>query len=269
MAPPTGKYASKLVGVNVLILGGTSGIGFAVAQAAVEYGANVVVSSSQQRNVDITLARLREEYPNSSTSQIRGYTCDLSDTQNLEKNLNSLLQKASNGGKINHIVYTATDPVKMMPVSELDVESLNKSGVFRLTAPVILAKLLPRYVDLSASNSYTLTGGKSTYKPPPGGTLISIWGSAVEGLAKGLAVELKPLRVNLVAPGPVKTKLVEKFADDNMGGNVEALLNALKVETLGGFVAEASDIAEAYIYLMKDRFATGTVIHNNSGVFLI
>ncbi|RFU82155.1 dehyrdogenase reductase domain-containing [Trichoderma arundinaceum] len=269
MAPLTGRYVSKLVGTNVLILGGTSGIGFAVAQAVVEYGANVVVSSSQQRNIDTTLARLREEYPNSSTDQIRGYTCDLSDAENLEKNIDSLLQKAANGGKINHIVYTATDPVKVTPTSEFTVESLNKSGLFRLTAPVILAKLLPRYVDLSVTNSFTLTGGKSTYKPPPGGTNISIWGSAVEGLAKGLALELKPLRVNLVAPGPVKTRLLETFADDNMGGNVDALYDALKNDTLGGFVAEPSDVAEAYIYLMKDRFATGTVIHNNGGVFLI
>ena len=65
MAP---KYISKLQGKRVLVLGGTSGIGFCVAEAAVEHGATVIISSSRQAKIDNTIQRLTSSYPEAKVS---------------------------------------------------------------------------------------------------------------------------------------------------------------------------------------------------------
>lgn len=262
MSAPTGKYLSKLANKRVLVLGGTSGIGFCVAEAALEHGAEVIVSNSNQPRLDAALARLRTAYPD---AKIRGYTCDLSDAANVEANVDSLLSRAAaDGTKIHHVAFTAGDSLPDLSLANATVASINAALAVRFAGAVSLAKLLPRYMDLDPANSLTLTGGTNTDKPSPGWSVLAGVGGAVEALSRGLAVDLKPVRVNLVSPGAVKTELFERV-DTEMGGQLEA---AYKAQTTTGEIGRPGDVAEAYIYLMKDRFASGAIVNTNGGRLL-
>jgi NAD(P)-dependent dehydrogenase (short-subunit alcohol dehydrogenase family) len=81
---------------------------------------------------------------------------------------------------------------------------------------------------------------------------------------RGLAVDLKPLRVNFVAVGAVHTEMLDR-AVRSQGG----LLKTLESETTVGRLGRPEDVAEAYIYVMKDHFITGSTIGTNGGFLLV
>jgi NAD(P)-dependent dehydrogenase (short-subunit alcohol dehydrogenase family) len=258
---PISKFLHKLAGQRVLILGGTSGMGFAVAEGAVELGATVIVSSSSSDKVARAVDRLRSSYPDAS-SRISGYPCDLANAESLESNLETLFNGATSNGthKLDHIVYTAGNPVG---VGSKDITPvlIAQAQAIKVAAPLVIAnKFIPRFMRLSPDSSFTLTGGVMNFKPLPGWTLPAITGGAMSGAVVGLAVDLKPLRVNGVVPGAIETEL--------MGSISEERKDAFRSKTLVGTLGTPEDAAEAYLYLMKDRFITGSLIHTNGGVLL-
>jgi NAD(P)-dependent dehydrogenase (short-subunit alcohol dehydrogenase family) len=259
------KYLNKLQAKRVIVLGGTSGIGFAVAEAAVEYGAIVYISSSTTQKLERCLERLRTAYPDAS-ERIGGYTCDLSKKDELEASLEGLLRKVTNSGtnKLDHIVFTAGDNI-FGTVSEIS-QTWEPDDVYRLMtvramAPAMLAKLLPKYAHISPESSFTLTSGSGMTKPPPGFSLQLLGLGGLEAFVRGLALDLKPLRVNLIAPGIIDTELLA-----NLPAEITELFRG---KTTMGTIGQPEDTAEAYLYVMKDRFITGSVIHTNGGTFLM
>ena len=88
--------------------------------------------------------------------------------------------------------------------------------------------------------------------------------SAVLGLSKALALDLKPIRVNVVAVGAVDTEVWSNVQPEQK----ESMFQALVSKTTTGSIAQASDVAEAYIYCMKDSNVTGSVISSNGGALL-
>ncbi|KAJ5306986.1 hypothetical protein PENANT_c003G02008 [Penicillium antarcticum] len=267
MAPHTLKYTTKLVSKRILILGGTSGIGFCVAEAALEHGADVIISSSNAAKITATIAKLQDEYPELTSSQkVSGYPCDLANPLELEENLTRLLEQATEGGKLklDHIAFTAGDALQLPALQDVVVDAVNASGTVRFLAPLILAKILPKYMDRSPANSFTVTGGANAHRPPPGWSVMAGYATAIEGLVRGLAQDLKPLRVNIVSPGAVHTELFEGFGKD-----LDELLKGFRENSLTGTVGRPEDVAEAYIYIMKDRFITGSLVASNGGIFLV
>lgn len=94
------KY-QKLKDKHVLVIGGTSGLGFAVAEASLASGARVTVSSSNPSRVDSAVQKLKSSFPEAN---VAGHACDLS-LPTCEKDIEALFAKA---GKVDHIVYTGT-----------------------------------------------------------------------------------------------------------------------------------------------------------------
>lgn len=156
------KFTSKLLNAKVLILGGTSGMGFAVAEGSLEFGARVVISSSSASKLDNALNRLRTAYP-SSADKISGYTCDLSKPEQLEGNIKALLEKA--GGGIDHVVFTAGDRLSVQPLDTFTPEVMSKAMTVRVTAPMVLAKVVGPYLSPGPKTSISLTSGTQSYKP--------------------------------------------------------------------------------------------------------
>ena len=267
MTTPALKYTSKLAGKRVLVLGGTSGIGYGVAEAAIEHGAYVTVSSSNPEKVAAAVESLKSSYPPGTSGHTFhapvGHVCDLSQSDKVEENIDSLLKVAAGDSKINHVAFTAGDMFKALPISEITVDDIRALGTVRFIGMIMLAKHLPRYMDLDPTNSFTLTGGVVTKKPRPGYAVLAAYGGAFEALARGLSLDLKPMRVNLVAPGAVSTPLFDSIPKDKLDEIVEVYKNATAVGQMG----KIEDVAEAYIYLMKDPFVTGTVIDTNGGLF--
>lgn len=184
------KYLNKLLGQNVLVLGGTSGQGFSVAEASLEYGASVTISGSSQEKLKRALSRLCATYPTetSTMSRLKGKTCDLmqADTDVLEKNLTELLDFASDHRKspINHIVVTAGNIFTPFGLEQTRIETFQSVQQVRIIAPTILAKLLSPYTPASPSSSYTLTSGAIHHVPTPGYGMLSSIASQIPGLTR-------------------------------------------------------------------------------------
>ena len=264
-------HPNRLQDARVLVFGGTSGIGFGIANLCLSQGSTVIISGSKQPKVDDKVALLRSYYPSIPAERISGLACDLVDTANLEANLKALLEKATNGGenKLDHITWTAGDIPKLPKIDQVNVEETLVGFHLRFQGSIGLAKVLlnNEFVKKSPSSSLTLTGGVNTRKPMPGWSVLAGYGGSMEGLMRGLAVDLKPIRVNLVAPGAIKTELWDGFSTRYPGG-VESFEKMLQGTTLTDTVGEPSDTAEAYAWCMKDRFVTGSIASTNGGSLL-
>ncbi len=252
------KFTSKLHGKKALILGGTSGIGFAVAEGALEFGAHVIVSSSTSDKVDNAQKRLKEAYPDYA-DHVSGKTCDLSNPETLEANLRALLDFA--GKSINHIIHTAGDRLRITPVRDVTAEILQTTSIVRFTSCLILAKLAPEYLAAGPESSISLTGGVNSIRPGPNWTINAAYGSGKEGMVRGLAIDLKPTRVNVVSPGAIETELWGSISNEAK--------DFYRKATTTGTVGKPEDTAEAYLYCMRDSFVTGSVISTEGGRILV
>jgi NAD(P)-dependent dehydrogenase (short-subunit alcohol dehydrogenase family) len=263
------KYINKLHGKRILVLGGTSGVGLAVAEGAIEHAASVIVSGSTQEKLTRALQHLQTcTSPFVDKPEISGCTCNLIDPVMQEQNLDALLQYATNGGveKLDHVVFTAGDNIGIPKINEATIESWQALQAVRVTAPIMLAKLLPKYIQMVATSSLTLTSGNRVFKPPENWALMSAALSSIRGLNRGLAMDLQPVRVNTVFIGGIRppTAGVLGINDEQL----EKAMQAYCTKTLTHTVGTASEVAEAYLYLMKDNYATGAEVTSDGGRLL-
>jgi NAD(P)-dependent dehydrogenase (short-subunit alcohol dehydrogenase family) len=262
-------HVNRLNNARVLVFGGTSGIGFGVANMALSNSAYVTISGSTQAKVDSKIALLKSYYPSLPAEKLNGYAVDLADNANLEKNLEELFEKVTEGGtkKIDHIAFTAGDVPIYPKLSEVTVADLERRSTIRSHGAIMIAKLLlkDRYMPTSYHSSFTITGGVSTKKPIPGRSLLTGLGGQLEALARGLAVDLKPIRVNFAEPGAIDTELLRAFINSSKEVDLE---KAFKEMTLTGTLGQPSDTAEAFRWFMVDRFVTGGVASTNGGRLL-
>jgi NAD(P)-dependent dehydrogenase (short-subunit alcohol dehydrogenase family) len=87
----------------------------------------------------------------------------------------------------------------------------------------------------------------------------------MEGFTRAMAIELAPIRVNLVAPGVVRTNLWNSLSATDREQLYTSVGNSLPLKRIG----EAEDIALSFIYLMKQQFATGQVLVVDGGAVLV
>ena len=273
------RFVNKLAGARVLVLGGTSGIGFSVASAAWEHGASVIISGSKPEKVDSAVDRIRKGHPDSPYhSRIKGMPCNLASPETLEKNLTTLLnwsvtafpekesrsQSSPSGPLLDHIVFTAGDSIQTSTISDLTIDYIHKAGNVRFLGPLILAKLASSYMNHTTSSSITLTSGSQSQKPSSRWAVLVAYGCAVEGLTRSLAVELAPIRVNCVSPGAIHTELFNDIPADRLPG----VLKGMAESCVLGSVGKPEEVAEAYLYTMKDRYCTGSLISSDGGRLL-
>lgn len=260
-------HPNRLHQARVLVFGGTSGIGFGVASMALSNGAIVTISGSAQPKVDNKVQELKSFYP---SAEVSGHALDLSDITNLETNMRALFDKVTKNGelKLDHIVHCAGDALNMPKVHELTADSALAGFHVRWLAAAFIGKMLTtgKYMNTSASSSFTLTGGTNTAKPMAGWAMGASWGAASEGLARGLAVDLKPIRVNLMAPGAIDTPLFQTFVN-SVGRDKEQEIK--KSYTLLQTWGDVKDTAEAYGWFMRDHYVTGTIASSDGGRLLV
>ena len=260
------KYLNKLQGQHVLVVGGTKGIGYAVAEAAVEFGGTVVAASSKQENVHAAVEQLKKSYPDAS-DRISGQVIDIS-AADLEGHLDSVFQNITKGGqKIDHVVETAGEGMTPVNIDNATIEGLEQASRGRVAGTTILAKVARWYMNDEYTSSFTMTGGIVGFKPPKGLGLVAGIGGTKEGLSRGLAIDMAPIRVNLVSPGVIHTSLLEK----RVGGDpakLQKLLEGSASQSLLNRVGTAEDAAEIYVSAMKSHFVTGSVMHVEGGYLL-
>ncbi|KAJ5578717.1 uncharacterized protein N7459_007681 [Penicillium hispanicum] len=253
---------NRLADKNILLIGGTSGIGFAVARQSLDDGANITISSSSKEKVARAVDFLRTHNP-ARASAVRSYVADLSIRDKLESTVEDLLRFAAEPSPIDHIVFTAGNVPPLVPLEEASFEDVKAFLTVRFFGAMAVAKYAPKYVAASKASSITLTTGTQSKKP-------TLWlppaiAGAVEGLMKGLAITLSPVRVNAVSPGFVLTELTDRLSEEMKAGLAEKYTQQSLTKDIG----YPEDAAEAYLYLMKDYFATGSIVATNGGAWLV
>lgn len=256
------KYLNKLAGTRVLIIGGSSGLGYGAAEAVVECGASkVIISSSKDSRVQETIARLKKAYP-STKAEISGVACDLGDEATLESNIKTLFSKV---GELDHIVFSAGDQLAIKPLDEVDFPYIKQAGMVRFFAPLLVGKYGSKNLVKSPASSITLTAGGISEHPAPNWTVIAAYMSGLHGMTRNLALELRPIRVNLVNPGGVATELWNFLPEDRRA----AAMEEMGKKSATGVIGKVEHVAEGYLYCMRDQNVTGTVISSNGGHYLM
>lgn len=237
-----------LDGKRIVILGGTSGIGLATAEAAAQEGATVIVASSRKERVDAAVTTL--------PAGAEGYAADLTD----ESAVKALFERI---GPIDHLAFTAAEPLQLGPIADVDVSSARQFFTLRYWGAFLAAK--HGAPNIRKGGSIVFTSGIAGQRPWPGWSVASSICSAMEGLTRALAVELAPIRVNIVSPGVVKSPLWASMSEADR----EALYEQTAARLPVGHVGEVDEIAEAYIYLMRQSYGTGQVLVVDGGAVLV
>ncbi len=254
------KYTAKLSGARILIIGGSSGIGYSVAEASVESGATVIISSSQESRVKSSIEKLLETYP-SAKDRVSGHACDLS-VQSMEENIKKLFEQT---GKLDHVVFTAGDALATTPIHEATLEGIQKAGMVRFFAPLLVAKYASKYLSAGPASSLTLTTGSASQRPIAGWSVPASYGGGLHSMTRNLAVDLAPIRVNLISPGAVETPLWDHLSKEQF----EDFKTKYASKHTTGQIGRPEDVAEAYLFAMKDKNCSGSVIDSNGGFLLL
>lgn len=259
-------YSSKLLNKRVLVVGGSSGLGFAAASAALESGAHVLLASSRQSRLDSALARLRAAYPSRTGSLLPAIQVDLATDATLESEIQRLLDAATAAGahKLDHVLMTAGDSIAEMPLPDVTLARAKHAGNVRFFAPLLLAARLPTYINPGPESSLILTTGSVADHPIPNWSIVAGFAAGLHGLTRALALDLAPVRVNLVQPGFVDSEMWDGLETEAKAGLVRG---AARYPT--GRVATPVELAETYLYLMKDANATGQIVRSDSGAGLV
>lgn len=236
-----------LQGKRVAVVGGSSGIGMAVAVLSTTAGAQVTLISRSE-------PKLREAQASFATPP-DVLPLDMLD----EAAVNAAMAQL---GPIDHLVLTAVadENARRKPYATLDTVTAQQTfgkfwGYFfltRATAPY-----------LQPGGSITLVSGASALKPAKSGTaMLAAVNGAVATLGRALAVELAPIRVNVVTPGAVDTPV---WTADQRAGLVAWAEQALPVARLG----QPDDIARSIVFLMTNPYATGVNLIVDGGLLLV
>ncbi|KAJ0422362.1 hypothetical protein BJY00DRAFT_322543 [Aspergillus carlsbadensis] len=259
----------SIAGHSILIIGGSSGIGAGVANLALEQGALVSIASSNPARVANAVAKLKSAHPSLPDTHIRGFTIDLH-TPDVETDLEALLASVTAtaigetaGEKLNHIILTA-GRASMRPLPKIDHPYIQNELHLPLIIPALLAKLAPPHLNPSHTSSLTFCGGRLGTKPSRGWPMGAACSAALDGLTRALALDLAPLRVNVVHPGATETELWGSLG----GADRRNTREFFQASALLGSVAGPADVAEAFGYLMRDGNVTGASVHSSGGVLL-
>lgn len=233
-----------LDGARILVVGGASGIGFAVAKAAKAEGAVVTLASTNSGKLDLAAARLG----GAETTVL-----DIADET-------AVAGYFAQSGTFDHLVTTAGDwgKVRRGPLTEIDF--VDASALFRVRfwGAAILAKHGARC--LSPGGSITLTSGMSAFRPQKGSVMATAMAGSVAHLTYGLAVELAPIRVNAVFPGGIATEIFTALPQA-----IREAEEARFAKQLLPRIGEPGEIAQAYLYLMKCGYTTGQIVKVDGG----
>lgn len=239
---------SLLAGKRVVILGGSSGIGLATAQAAAAEGAEVIIVSGTPQRIEQALQTL--------PATAHGHAADLSQEENIKNAFQAI-------GRFDHLVYTAGENLTLNTIDGTELADAQRFFTLRFWGAFAAVKYGAQLIN--AGGSITLTSGTANARPGKGWSVASSICGAVEGFVRAMAVELAPVRVNSVVPGVVKTNLWGAMSEQDREGLYSSMGESYLVKRVG----EANDIAQAHLYLMKQQFGTGQNLVIDGGGLLV
>ena len=236
--------SEALKGKHVVVIGGSAGIGKAVAIGAARAGARVTIGSRSGERVRATVAEI------GGASQ--GAVVDQTDA-------NSLRSFFAGAGEIDHLVLAGSEvkPGAFRTLSIADAQASMHSKFWGQYAAVKAAKLSPQ-------GSVVLFSGAASRKVKVGVPALSAINAAVEALGKALAVELAPIRVNVISPGIIDTDLWAGIPRDARAATLKKMTAGNPVPRAG----TAEEVAAVVLAMLASTFMTGAVIDVDGGDLL-
>lgn len=239
-----GGLNMEIGGKKILIVGGTTGMGYAIAKASIQLGAQVIVASRSIDKVNKAATTLGEN--------ACGIKVDATNIEDISKMWAEI-------GEIDHLVIAAAN-IKAIGFLGSNIEDAQSSmdskfwGAYRIIQNAKIAQ----------NGSILLISGVASRKPGPQAAILSAINSALEAFGKALALELKPIRVNVICPGLIDTE----FWDDVPENIKEFMFNKAKTDTPVGRVGQPEEIAQAAMALITNQFITGVVLDVDGGAML-
>lgn len=240
-----------IIGQTIIVVGGSSGMGFGVAQAALAKGADVIlVGRSSER-----LAQASTDL--ASTQHVRTIAADVTS----EDDVRHLFETA---GSFDHLFVSAASNLAYQPIREFDLEAAHKTIDAKLVGALLLSKYAAR--QIKSHGSIIFTAGIAAERPMPTASMVSAVNGALFSFTYALALGLAPVRVNTISPGWIDTPIWETSAlATNRNASFEQMAQRLPV----GRIGRPSDIGHAAIFLMENEFTTATILPVDGGHRLI
>jgi len=240
------QRGEALRGQTLVVIGGSAGIGLETARLARDEGAELIITA---RNPE-RLERVGRELGASVAA------FDASDFDRLERFLDEL------SNPIDHVLLTGSGPY-YAPLAEFDIDEARRDVDTHLMLPILIARQASGKVRPGGTLLFLSgTGGRRT---ATGLTLISALTAALPALTRNLALEIAPIRVNLIAAGFVDTPLSASLLGDQLDARREQLRTTLPI----GRVVGPADIARLAVHLMTNTAVTGATFDIDGGQQLV
>ncbi len=245
--PFTLRLEPQLAGQTVVVIGGSAGIGLETARLAHAEGAKLVLAA---RNPE------RLQHVASELTTARTVAFDATDSERLKQFFDEL------PAPIDHVLVTGPGPY-YAPLAEFDFEKARRHVEAHLFLPLQVARHAANKVRPGGTLLFMGgTGGRRTAK---GFALISSLTAAMPAMTKNLALELAPVRVNLIAAGFVDTPLSASILGDQLDARREQLRTTLPI----GRVVGPADVAALAVHIMKNTALTGATFDIDGGQQLV
>ena len=242
----------SLSGKKVVIVGINSGLDLAVAKLAAELGASAVLSHSSQDQLNAAMESL--------SGDIHAKTVDLFN----EDSVNTFFEEI---GSFDHLVVTSMGD-RNMPrslLAEMTTETA-RSAMQKFWGTFFAVRAGAK--KIAADGSITLTSSVSIFKSSKQGGIsaIAAANAAVATFGRSLALEISPVRVNVIAPGLIADESIWSSQGESERSDLTKWAKAaLPVEHIG----QPEEVAQAVLSLMTNTYATGVILSLDGGVTLL
>jgi NAD(P)-dependent dehydrogenase (short-subunit alcohol dehydrogenase family) len=231
-----------LAGKKVVVVGGSSGIGLATAELAKQQGADVIIASRSVQRLDAAAAKLNAiAIPADVTS---------------DQSVINLFRRC---GPVDHVVVTAAQ-LKSGPFKTVSMEDARNTMESKFWGAWRVAQA----AEIRPGGSLTLVTGYLSVRPRSNSAIIGATNGALESLARSLALELAPVRVNAVSPGIIDTPIRAAMPEEARRDMLAKTAAALPV----GRVGVGEDIARQILAFMTIGFATGSIVYIDGGALI-
>jgi NAD(P)-dependent dehydrogenase (short-subunit alcohol dehydrogenase family) len=228
---------------DVLIVGGSSGLGLALARAYVERGARVGIAGRDQGRCSTVAATVGDS--------AYGLRIDIADPDSIEAGLRDV-------GNVDRLVITAVDR-DVNSIKDYNVESAMRLATMKLVGTTsVVHHLVGRFAP---DASILLYGGLAKDRPYPGSTTVTSVNGAVSTMITTYALELAPVRVNAIHPGIV--------GDTDYWSGKDAALEAVLKRTPTGRLVQTSDVVDASLFLLENPSVNGVNLSVDGGWMLM
>ena len=227
----------------MVVIGGTAGMGLAIAKLAKENNAQVFVASRTPEKVNAVKKDLHVE----------GASIDL-------MNEESIMKFFKNIGFIDYLIIPGSQ-VKIDSLKETSRDDLEFSIRSKLIGPALCCK----YASFNPGGSITLFSGALSRRPVNGVALLGAINGGVESMVKGLALELSPIRINCISPGLVRdTDAYLEMPESAREEMFKGFANSVPAKKVG----TGLDIAMATLSIMTNTFMTGAIVDVDGGAII-